>query len=168
MEIRLNPIPADTLYSILKETKGADFNSTRARVASRLAQGSLARALGTLGDDIWSLRNQMIALLSSPAGEWLKLVEQIGKSQIQTNLGLDLLESIFSDLLQVRIRGDSHEWTHADQKDLLVQIADARGFDGARLCATLESFAEKRKLAGLTLNGKILAQEILIPVLEGL
>ena len=168
MEIRLNPLPPETIFEILKGTKGSDFNSTRAKVASRSANGSLSRATHYMGDEVWTLRDHLIGLLSNPAGEWLKLIDQIAKSQIQMHVGLDLLESILSDLLHSRVEGDSYVWTHADQKELLLQSADARDLTASRLCKILETIAEKRKWVNLTLNSKLLAQEILIPVLEAL
>jgi DNA polymerase-3 subunit delta' len=166
MEIRLHPLPAERIFSILKTSKGADFQSTRGQVAARSANGSLTRAMNTLGDEAWSLRDQILGFLSNPAHEWMRLVESISKSQANTHLALDLLESIFSDMLFSQIRGSTHEWIHIDQEDLLKQIAEVRKLTPARLGKLLDSIVEKRKLAELTLNAKLLAQEILIPVLE--
>ncbi len=165
MEIRLNPIPADRILSILKSTKGSEFNSSRAQVASRAANGSITRALQFSGEETWELRDRLLGLLTNPSHEWMKLIDLISKTQFNVHLCLDLLESIFSDLLQERIRGSAHAWTHLDQKEFLIQFADARNLDATRLCTLLESISEKRKWAGLTLNGKLLAQEILIPIL---
>ena len=166
MEIRLAPLSPETIFEILKDHKGHEFNSSRARVASRAANGSLSRALVYLGEDAWELRNQLIHLISNPAAGWIRLVDQLAKSQIQTHLGLDLLESILMDLLQSRIEGKAHVWTHEDQRELLEQIAGSRGLDAPVILRILEQIAGKRRLASLTLNAKLLAQEILIPVLE--
>ncbi len=166
MEVRLSPIPSEPLFAILKASKGLEFNSIRGQVAARSANGSLTRAIHFSSEEVWTLREQILGLLSSPAHEWMKLVETLSKSQTQTHLGLDLLESIFSDLLQASIRGDSHVWTHSDQRELLLQISEVRGLSPERLCGILGTLAEKRKLVNLPLNAKLLAQEILIPVLE--
>ncbi|MBU6154643.1 MAG: hypothetical protein KGP28_10110 [Bdellovibrionales bacterium] len=166
MEVKLSPIPSGPLFSILKSSKGLDFNSTRGQVAARSANGSLTRAILFSSEEVWTLREQILGLLSSPAHEWMKLVESLSRSQIQTHLGLDLLESIFSDLLHALVRGEKHDWTHSDQRDLLLQISEVRGLNPERLCRILECLAEKRKLVHLPLNSKLLAQEILIPVLE--
>jgi DNA polymerase-3 subunit delta' len=166
MEVKLAPIPSGPLFSILKASKGLDFNSTRGQVAARSANGSLTRALQFSSEEVWTLREQILGLLSSPAHEWTKLVEALSKSQIQAHLGLDLLESVFSDILLAQIKNDSHEWTNQDQRDLLLQISEVRKLGPDRLCRILESLAEKRKLVSLPLNAKLLAQEILIPVLE--
>jgi len=165
MEVKLSPVPQETLFAILKASKALEFNSTRGRVAARAANGSMTRALAFLSDDVWTLREKILGLLSSPAHEWMKLVESLSSSQVQTHLGLDLLESIFSDLLRAKMT-DDHEWTHSDQKDLLLQIAEVRKLTPDRLIKILESLAEKRRLVSLPLNTKLLAQEILIPVLE--
>jgi DNA polymerase-3 subunit delta' len=166
MEVRLNPLPSDRIFSILKTSRGAEFQSMRGQMAARSANGSLSRAMTYLGEDAWSLRNQILGFLSSPAHEWMRLIETIAKSQANTHLALDLLESIFSDMLLSRIRGTGHEWIHEDQRHLLLQVAEVRKLTPERLCVLLDSIAEKRKFAELTLNGKLLAQEILIPVLE--
>ncbi|NDG83481.1 MAG: hypothetical protein EBX52_00400 [Proteobacteria bacterium] len=166
MEIRLPPLSAETIYEILKDHKGYEFDSGRARVASRAANGSLSRALVYLGEDAWELRNQLINLVSNPAAEWIRLVDHLAKSQIQTHLGLDLLESILMDLLQATLAGKSHVWTHEDRRELLEQILEARRLESPGLLRALEQITEKRRLASLTLNAKLLAQEILIPVLE--
>ncbi len=166
MEIKLSPLPPASLFSILKASKGLDFNSTRGQVAARSAQGSLTRAIQFSSEEVWTLREQILGLLSSPAHEWMRLVESLSKSQIQTHTGLDLLESIFSDMLQSLIKGGEHEWTNTDQRDLLLQISEVRNLGPERICRILESIAGKRKLVNLPLNSKLLAQEILIPVLE--
>jgi DNA polymerase-3 subunit delta' len=166
MEIRLRPLPPDLIFSILKTSKGAEFHSTRGQVAARSAQGSLTRAMNMLGEEAWTLRSQILGLLSNPAMEWTRLVESIAKSQTMTHLALDLIESIFADLLYSRISELKHAWTHEDQKPLLLQVAEVRGLSEERLIRLLGSIAEKRKLVDLTLNGKLLAQDILIPVLE--
>jgi DNA polymerase-3 subunit delta' len=166
MEIKLAPIPPEPLFAILKTSKGLDFNSTRGQVAARSANGSLTRALYFSSDEVWSMREQILGLLSSPAHEWMKLIDSLSKTQIQANLGLDLLESIFSDVLLSQVKGEAHTWTNADQKEMLLQIAEVRNLTPARLCRIMESLAEKRKFATLPLNAKLLAQEILIPILE--
>ena len=166
MEVKLSPIPSAPLFSILKASKGLDFNSTRGQVAARSANGSLTRALQFSSEEVWTLREQILGLLSSPAHEWMKLIDSLSKSQFQAHLGLDLLESIFSDMLLSQIKENAHEWTNQDQRDLLLQISEIRKLNLERLCRILESLAEKRKLVNLPLNAKLLAQEILIPVLE--
>ncbi len=166
LEVRLAPLPPESIYEIVKELKGHEFNSNRARVASRAANGSLSRALVYLGDEAWELRNQLISLISNPAAEWLHLVDRLAKSQIQTHLGLDLLESILMDLLQTKLAGDAAVRIHEDQRELLGQIAEARKLSASGILRALELVTEKRPLASLTLNTKLLAQEILIPVLE--
>jgi hypothetical protein len=49
---------------------------------------------------------------------------------------------------------------------MLVQLSEARAFTSPVLIRALEKIAELRRLASLTLNAKLLAQEILIPVLS--
>ena len=166
MEVKLAPIPPETLVSILKTVKGADFNSTRAEVASKAAQGSIARAFQYLNDDVWELRARILGLLTNPAQEWMKLVERLAESQQTMHLGLDLMESIFSDLLLHQIEGIQHPWVHSDQRPLLLQIAESKHLTPAKLTRLLDALSEKRKWVNLTLNAKLLAQEILNPVLE--
>jgi hypothetical protein len=76
------------------------------------------------------------------------------------------METLLMDLLSHRIKGDAHVWIHEDQKEPLIEIADRLGWDSTRLIRTLESIAERRRHTGLTLNAKLLAQEILAPWME--
>ena len=168
MELKLNPLRSETIFEILKESKGTDFHSGKALVASRAAMGSLARAQNYLNEETWKIRDQILGLLSSPTHEWMRLIDTLSQSQQSVNLGLDLMESIFSDLLQSRLLGPNHLWIHQDQRDMLTQLAEAKGLDERRITRILSALAEKRRLTTLTLNGKLLAQEILIPVLENL
>jgi DNA polymerase-3 subunit delta' len=166
MEIRLHPLSSDQIYSILKTSKGIDFNSNRGKVASRAALGSLTRAMSYLDDSVWKRRDQVLGFLSNPTHEWMKLVESLALSQQELHLSLDLIESIFSDLLEYTINGESYEWIHHDQREWLIQFLEAKKLNTQKLSHVLEKTAEQRKLVNLTLNSKLLAQQVLIPILE--
>ncbi len=166
MEIRLNPLSGEQIFSILKTSKGLDFNSTKGQVASRAALGSLTRAMSYLDEEVWARRDQILGLLSSPTHEWMKLVENLAQSQQDLHLSLDLIESIFSDLLQSLVQGEGYEWIHLDQKESLSQWMEAKRITIPKLTHVLEKTAEMRKFVNLTLNAKLLSQEVLIPILE--
>lgn len=166
MEVKFAPLSPDTITSVLKRDLGSEFQSRRARVASRAAMGSLSRAKTLLDDEIWQLRDQLIGLFSNPAIEWMKALESLSSGQIRLNLAMDLLETILTDLLRYRIEGENHSWIHEDQKDALIQMADHRRLSLTRILEILETLAEKRRLTTLTLNSKLLAQEILAPWME--
>ena len=165
-EVKLNPLSADAVYSILKSSKGLDFQSSRGKIASRAAMGSLTRAITFAEDESWELRARILGFLSSPTHEWAKLVDELAASQREMHLGLDLLESILSDLLGFQVLGKNHLWIHEDQRDMLIQLSEAKGFNHLNLTNALEKIVEMRRLASLTLNAKLLAQEILVPVLS--
>ena len=166
MEIRLSPLNSEQVFSILKTSKGLDFNSTRGKVASRAALGSLTRAMSYLDEEVWERRNQLLGFISSPTHEWMKLVETLAQSQQDLHLSLDLIESIFSDLLQYQIKGENYEWIHHDQKELLIQWMAAKKVNALKLTEVLEKTVEMRKFVNLTLNSKLLAQEVLTPILQ--
>lgn len=166
MEIRLSPLSSEQIFSILKSSKGLDFNSSKGTVASRAALGSLTRAQNYLNDEVWKRRDQLLGLISSPSHEWMKLVETLAQSQQDLHLSLDLIESIFSDLLQSKIKGHDYEWIHQDQKELLKQWLETKNKTSEDLITVLEKTAEMRKFVSLTLNSKLLAQEVLIPILN--
>ena len=165
MEIRLSPLDSEQIYSILKTSKGLDFNSSKGKVASRAALGSLTRAMHYLDDEVWARRDQILGLLSSPTHEWMKLVDTLAQSQQDLHLSLDLIESIFSDLLRSKIQ-PGYEWIHSDQKEVLSQWMEAKRITLEKLTRVLEKTAEMRKYVNLTLNAKLLSQEVLIPILE--
>jgi DNA polymerase-3 subunit delta' len=166
MEIKFSPLEPDRIFSILKRDLGGEFPSRRAKVASRAAMGSISRAKSCLEEETWELRDRLIGLLSNPATEWMRLIDSISTGQARLNLTLDLMETLLMDLLSHRIKGPEHVWIHEDQKEPLIEIADRLGWDTPRLVRTLETIAERRKHTGLTLNAKLLAQEILAPWME--
>ena len=165
-EIKLSPLSSEQILTILKSTRGADYNSTREGIASRAALGSLTRAMSYLDEDVWKMRDQWLGFFSSPSHEWMKLIESLSAGQKDLHLALDLIESLFSDLLQAQVAGNSHVWIHEDQKAVLLQFAEAKNITPEKLIHVLETTAEKRRLVNLTLNSKLLAQEILIPILQ--
>ncbi len=165
-EIKLSPLSSDQIFTILKSTRGTDFNSTREGIASRAAMGSLTRAISYLDEEVWKMRDQWLGFFSSPSHEWMKLIESLSAGQKDLHLALDLIESLFSDLLQSQIAGDSYLWIHEDQKGLLLQFAEAKKLTPDKILQVLEKTAEKRRLVNLTLNSKLLAQEVLIPILK--
>lgn len=164
-EVKLNPLPSDTIFSIIKHSKGLEFSSARGKVASLAAMGSLTRAMTFLDDETWTLRDRIMGFLSNPTHEWTKLIDSLAASQREMHLGLDVLESVLSDLLGFQIAGHQHVWVHDDQKEMLMQLSEARAFTSPLLIHALEKIAELRRLVSLTLNAKLLAQEILVPVL---
>ncbi len=166
MEIKFSPLDPDRIFSILKRDLTGEFPSRRAKVASRAAMGSISRAKNCLEEETWELRDRLIGLLSNPASEWMGLIDSVSTSQIRMNLALDLMETILMDLLSHRIKGDQHLWIHEDQREPLIEIADRLGWDTTKLLRTLEGIAGRRKHTGLTLNAKLLAQEILAPWME--
>lgn len=166
MEIKLSPLDPERIFSILKRDPSGEFPARRAKVASRAAMGSISRAKSCLEEETWELRDRLIGLLSNPAAEWMGLIDSISTSQLRLNLALDLMETILMDLLSHRIKADRHLWIHEDQREPLIEIADRLGWDTGRLIRTLDGIAARRKHTGLTLNAKLLAQEILAPWLE--
>jgi DNA polymerase-3 subunit delta' len=165
-EVKLNPLSPEAVFTILKSSKGLDFQSARGKIASRAAMGSLTRAMTFVEDETWELRARILGFLSSPTHEWTKLVDALAGSQREMHLGLDLLESILSDLLSYQVLGAAYVWTHEDQREMLIQLSEAKRFTHQNLTAALEKISEMRRLASLTLNAKLLAQEVLVPVLS--
>ena len=165
-EIKLTPLSPDQIFAILKSSRGQDYSAAREAIAARAAMGSLTRALSYLDEEVWKLRDQWLGFFSSPSHEWMKLIERLSTGQKDLHLALDLLESIFSDLLQAQILGPSYVWIHEDQKNLLLQFSEAKKLSPEKILRVLEKTAEKRRLVNLTLNAKLLAQEVLIPVLQ--
>ena len=164
-EIKLSPLSPESIYLILKNSKDIDLNSARGKVASRAAMGSLSRAIIFSEDEAWELRTQIFNFLAHPAGEWSKLVDTLARGQREMHLGLDLIESILSDILHELVNGASHEWTHDDQKEMLTLLIQRKKLNHETVLFAFEKIAEMRKLASLTLNAKLLAQEILTAIL---
>jgi DNA polymerase-3 subunit delta' len=165
IEVKLGPIAPDDLFQILKEG-GSEFNSQKALVASRAAQGSLTRAQVFLEDEVWKIRGMILGFLSNPAHEWMNLIDFLSQGQKDLILGLDLIESIYTDLLRQKIDGHAHQWMHEDQKEFLTQWMESKALSTEQIVEVLSEVAEKRRFATLTLNAKMLAQEVLSPLLK--
>lgn len=165
MEIKLRPLESKEVYTILQQIQGTEFQSAKARVASRAAEGSVSRAQYFLEDETWKIRDQILGFLSNPASEWMKLIESFSLSQRTLQLSLDLIESLFMDLLKNSIE-PNHEWVHEDQKEFLLQWQESKRINTEKILFILTQIAEKRRFTTLTLNSKLLAQETLIPLLE--
>ena len=164
MEIKLRPLESKEVYTILQQTQGAEFQSSRARVASRAAEGSISRAQYYLEDETWKIRDQLLGFLSNPASEWMRLIDKLSTSQKTLQLSLDIIESLLMDLLKSGIE-PNYSWVHEDQKDFLLQWQEAKKISPAKIVVVLALIAEKRQFTTLTLNAKLLAQESLIPLL---
>ena len=166
IELKLSPLTSEQIFNILKDQKGIDFQSAKAEVASKAAQGSISRAHYFMDDETWKTREVILGLLSSPTHEWMRLVELLSQSQRELILGLDLLESIFTDLLNAKIYGASSTWIHHDQKEFLLQWMEAKKITIHKITYVMSELAEKRRFTSLTLNSKLLSQEVLIPLLQ--
>jgi DNA polymerase-3 subunit delta' len=166
IELKMSPLTPAQIFTILKETKGLDLHTQRGQTASRAALGSLSRAQYFLEEETWEIRDAILGLLSHPSSEWLKLIDLLSQTQRDFVLGLDILESIFTDLLNTKIYGTGTHFIHDDQKEFLLQWMDAKNLSAEKIIHVLTSIAEKRRFSRLTLNGKLLAQETLIPLLE--
>jgi DNA polymerase-3 subunit delta' len=165
LEIKLQPLSPSQVLSVLKDSLGSDFQSSKAEVAARASLGSIRRAQVFLEDDTWKLRDLILGLLSHPAAEWMKLVDQISSNQKTMSLGLDLLESLFYDLMMNQIT-PYHSWIHQDQKAFLQQWSSSKQIQLHEIQNLLSKIADFRRLVSLTLNSKLLAQQILTPVLR--
>lgn len=165
VEIKLRPLQANEVFTILQQSQGTEFQSNKARVASRAAEGSVSRAQYFLEEESWKIRDHLLGFLSNPASEWMKLVETLSTNQRTLQLSLDLMESLFMDLLKSSIE-PNYSWIHEDQKEFLLQWQEARRITPDKIVKLLSAIAEKRQFTTLTLNSKLLAQESLIPLLE--
>lgn len=167
VEIKLRPLQAGEVYTILQQIQGSAFQSTRARVASRAAEGSITRAQYFLQEDTWNIRDQLLGFLSNPASEWMRLIETLSANQRTLQLSMDLIESLFMDLLKNSLE-PNYSWIHEDQKEFLLQWQESKKITPQKIIIILSEIAEKRKFTTLTLNSKLLAQETLIPLLESI
>jgi len=165
MEIKLRPLEAQEVYTILQQIQGTEFQSAKARIASRAAEGSVSRAQYFLEDETWKIRDQLLGFLSNPASEWMHLIDSFATSQRALQLSLDLIESLLMDLLKNSIE-PQYVWVHEDQKDFLLQWQESKKISQEKILTVLAQIAEKRRFTTLTLNSKLLAQETLIPLLE--
>lgn len=165
IEIKLRPLSPTEINQIIQQIQGSEFQASRARIASRAAEGSISRAQYFMDDETWKIRDQILGLLSNPASEWMRLVETFSTSQKTLQLSLDLIESLMMDLLKHQIE-KNHPWVHEDQKDFLLQWYESKRITTGKILTLLTRIAEKRQFTTLTLNSKLLAQETLIPLLE--
>lgn len=165
IEVKLRPLDSTEITTILQQIQGSEFQQSKARIASRAAEGSISRAQFFMDEETWKIRDQILGLLSNPASEWMKLVETFSTSQRTLQISLDLIESLMMDLLKHQIE-PGYQWVHEDQKEFLIQWCESKRITTGKILTLLTRIAEKRQFTTLTLNAKLLAQETLIPLLE--
>ena len=169
----LRPFTGKEILGFLQQT---GMESEKMLICSKLAQGSLDRALHYGEDDIWDQRRDLIAFLNQPAQMLSGLMEWILKEDFRLSLTCDLFEGHLSELIQWSaspLSPSEFEWSNSDLKPLILQhirqtLDRFKNPHAASLfwIDRIEGIAQVRMNKTLPLNGKIMVQGMLLPWLE--
>lgn len=139
-EIRLDPLPAETIINALVERDGAE--QTAAALAAHLSSGSLSRARESLAGDLGAVRHDVVqflraALRRSPLalhGEIERIISNNDRAQAERFLSL--LTLWVRDVWSLRLTGREEQVINRDQLD------DIRSFNTKFGDAPLELLME--------------------------
>lgn len=163
LRVRFSPLTESVVLQALVD-QGVSHD--RARTASRLAQGSLARARLFASDDLWSKRELLLKFLTAPQAHHAALIEWASGDGVALELLIDQIEMVTRDLL---------EWScgeplaPSDSQAVLKAVCDRSvrilGLERFRdrLFRISDSLANQRRDLSTPLNRKLVAQNILAP-----
>jgi hypothetical protein len=168
-KMRLRPFTSIELENLLAESGVA---GDRRRLSADLAQGSWGRALALAEDATWERQAKLLAFLENPAAELESWVDWAAKDPQQFGFLLDQLELIVNRLLRLSLAeapgaalyAESALRTHFDK---VVRVQGSADLARSLWLECAEKLALARERAHLPLNRKLLAQEVLMPWLQG-
>lgn len=165
-EIRFHPLTRNQTLEALRETQENQIDPRLATFAAAIGMGSLSRALQFTDDTSMNIRARLLGLLSAPGTELTKLSDEVSGSPQKMSILIDLIQTLLYDLVQEAINPKAHEWVHADQKDFLMQWYEQKRIQPGKILHALGKLEKTRSQLELTLNNKILTQQIFAPLLE--
>jgi DNA polymerase III subunit delta' len=163
--IRFVPITAEEIENYLISDRA--FTSDEARLASRLARGSLGRAVSMQMEEIRRRREAMMAVVSVSLEDGgiaaaLKISEGMNdakdKSAFEENL--DLLQSLIHDVWAISVSGDHSRIINSDlEARLILMAAEAGKYDLPRWIEAIDTLREN---LDININRKIATDALFV------
>jgi DNA polymerase III subunit delta' len=167
--LRLRPLTENVLGALLaKEEVAAD----RIRTVTKIAEGSITRALELSSDDAWETRGKILQFLGQPATTYHALIDYAAGDPAHFRLLLDQFEQLLTDLIRTRrTPGSTYRNIDAGRTldDHAGKCTKRKGGEDQALrfwIAQSERLFRLRREMTAPLNAKVLAQDFLSPWMD--
>lgn len=163
--MRFAPVETDEIERFLINDRA--FTHDEARLAARLARGSVGRAVLVDVAKFKTRRDRMMDVLRNAVetgdrAALLRISEELNDAKNKENFeeNLDILESLIHDVWTLRLSGDGSRIVNTDLADALSRIADnAVGLDLASWLGGIETMREN---FAVNINRKIAADALFV------
>lgn len=163
--MRFAPVETDEIEQFLINDRA--FTHDEARLAARLARGSVGRAVSVDVAKFKTNRERMMGVLlnaveTGDRAALLRISEEMNDAKNKENFeeNLDILESLIHDIWTLRISGEGSRIVNTDLADALSRVADnAVGLD---LASWLRAIETMRENFAVNINRKIAADALFV------
>lgn len=163
--MRFAPVETDEIERFLIDDKA--FSHDEAKLAARLARGSVGRAVSIDVAKFKTNRERMMGVLRNAVetgdrAALLKISEEMNDAKNKDSFedNLDILESLIHDVWTLRLSGDDSRIVNTDLADALWRTADdAVGLDLASWLGEIETMREN---FAVNINRKIAADALFV------
>ncbi|MBK8303987.1 MAG: DNA polymerase III subunit delta' [Chloracidobacterium sp.] len=163
--MRFAPVETDEIERFLIDDRA--FTHDEARLAARLARGSVGRAVSVDVIKFKTNRERMMGVLRNAVetgdrAALLRISEELNDAKNKESFegNLDILESLIHDVWTLRMSGEDSRIVNTDLADALTRIADnAVGIDLASWLGGIETMREN---FAVNINRKIAADALFV------
>jgi len=163
--LRFAPIETEAIEKYLTEDRA--FTSDEARLAARLARGSIGRAVSINVEKFRTARERMATILThtletGDLAALLKIAEELNdaKNKDQFEDNLDILESLIHDVWAIQTSGSTTRIVNTDLAERLAVLAENSG--SSDLPGWLAEIATIRENLIVNINKKIAADALFV------
>lgn len=163
--LRFAPVETALIEKFLIEDRA--FTHDEARLAARLARGSIGRSVSVSVEKFRVQREKMLAVISNvletgDRGAILRIAEEMNDAKNKDSFedNLDILQSLIHDIWTLRTVGDHARVVNTDLADRLFALAEESG--SADLTGWLRSIDTMRDNFAVNINRKIAADALFV------
>ena len=163
--LRFAPVETEKVEKYLIEER--KFENAEARLAARLARGSIGRAVSINVTEFRIARDRMLSVIKSAIqtgdlATMFRIAEELNdaKNKDKFESNLDILESLIHDVWSLKVSSDTSRVVNTDVSDDLTRLAS----DAARadLPAWLAEIETLRQNLAVNINRKIAADALFV------
>lgn len=163
--LRFAPVETEKIENYLIEAR--KFENAEARLAARLARGSIGRAVSINVPEFRTARERMLTVIKSAIqtrdiATMFRIAEELNdaKNKDKFESNLDILESLIHDVWSLKVTGDTSRIANTDVTDDLSSLAaDAARADLPSWLAEIETM---RQNLAVNINRKIAADALFV------
>ncbi len=156
--IRFSPVDSGEIETLLLQK--SNYSNDDAKVAARVSNGSIGRAIGIDIAKFRGARERLISVVDNAASgrgiaEMLQIGEQLNDAKNKDDFegNLDILESLVHDVWFAASGGHPDEMANFDIRDQIANLAN--GLSGNRPAAWLNEIEKMRQNFAVNINRKI-------------